>query len=180
MNIEFVGRNFHMTDEIRKFTESKLDKVERFLDEPIEVHVILEVEKHRHIAEMILSHRHGTMQATEETSDMNDAIHLVVDKIEKQARRSHKKFLQRQRRGRRPDDGWSMEVVDATSLSPGNGPRIIESSMIRVKPMSIEEATLELESSQHEFVVFRDSTSERVSVLYRRKDSNYGLISPES
>jgi putative sigma-54 modulation protein len=178
MNIEFVGRSYEIDDRVRSYAEKKLGKVTKFLEEPIDARFTLEVVKHREIADLYLSHRHGVMQATEETSQMLDAINLAVDKVEKQARRSRKKLVLNKRRAGRNGQNWPVEVLEAASVEAGT-PRIIKSSKIRIKPMSIEEAALQLESSKNEFVVFRDSASDRVAVLYRRKDNNYGLIAPE-
>ncbi|HXO21761.1 MAG TPA: sigma 54 modulation/S30EA ribosomal C-terminal domain-containing protein, partial [Thermoanaerobaculia bacterium] len=74
---------------------------------------------------------------------------------------------------------WPIEVLDRESVTAGSTPRIVQSSHLQIKPMTIEEAALQLEDSEQGFVVFRDSTSDRLSVLYKRKDDNYGLIAPE-
>lgn len=182
MHVEYVARNFDLTDEIRDYTEKKLAKVERFVEEPVEIRVTLEQEKHRLMAEIHLSHKHGVAQAAEETSEMIDAINLAVDKLEKQTRRSRKKFMAQRRKLDRQVESpsWPVEVLEGEPLSRHRERRVIKRSVLPIKPMSVEEAALELESSQNDFVVFRDSSSEQVSVLYKRRDSNYGLISPES
>jgi putative sigma-54 modulation protein len=182
MNIEFVGRSYQVDDRIRGFAEEKLRKVNKFLDEPVEVRVTLESEKHRHIAELHIAHRHGVLQATEENNDMYDAINLVVDKVEKQARRSKKRAIDKRRRADRAShDGqrWPVNIIAGESVGAGGTPRIIESTHLSIKPMTIEEAALVLRDGKNEFVVFRESSSHRINVLYRRKDSNYGLITPE-
>jgi putative sigma-54 modulation protein len=179
MNIEYVARNCQLDDGLRELADERLKKVRRFLDDPVDVHLTLDIEKHRHIAELLLHHRHGTLQATEEADDLRDAISLAVDKIEKQARRSHKKHHQARRRSGR-NDGWSMEVVEAASVGAGSERKIIEASMIQIKPMSIDEAAMQLENGRQEFIVFRDAEIDQISVLYRRRDGNYGLITPET
>lgn len=182
MNIEYVGRGYKLDDQVRSFTEEKIDKVMKFLDEPIDVRVTLEVEKHRHIADLHVSHRKGTLQATEETANMYEAVNLAADKLEKQARRSRKKLVDRKRRagrGAANDNIWPMEVVEGGSLKEGGAPRIIKTSSLRIKPMTLEEAALQLEESKNDFLVFRDSATDRVNVLYKRRDANYGLIAPE-
>lgn len=180
MNIELTGRHYHVGDRARQLIERKCEKLAKFLDEPVEVHVILEVEKRRQIAEFHVSHRHGVLQATEEAEHMREAIHAAIEKIEKQARRSRKKFMDQRRRAQRHDDGhhWPLDVLDATTLG-GERPRIIKTSKLSIKPMTIDEAALELDHSKNEFFVFRDSGTDRVSVIYRRKDENFGLIAPE-
>lgn len=179
MNIEFTGRNFSVSDRIKDFTENKLAKIVKFLSEPVDLHVILEAEKHHYKAEIHVHHRHGVLQASESSDHMRDAIQSAVEKIEKQARRARKKFTDKKRRSRRDDNHWPLDVLDPASVGTGSTPRIIKSTALPIKPMSIEEAALELSQSKNEFFVFLDSGTERVSVLYRRKDENYGLISPE-
>jgi putative sigma-54 modulation protein len=179
MNIEFVARNFQIDDATREFAERKLRKIYKFLQEPTEIRFILEVGKLSTSADLHLAHRFGIVRAREETGSMLDAIQLVIDKAEKQVRRSSKKFLDRKRRAE-PTNAWPVEVLEAASLEPGNAPRIVKASELAIKPMSLEEAAQHLKGSKNEFVVFRDSTSDRVGVLYRRKDQNFGLISPES
>jgi putative sigma-54 modulation protein len=180
MNIEYVARNYPLGDAIRGFTESKLQKVTKFLEEPVEVRVTLEVEKHRQIAELHVAHRHGVLQAREETGDMRDTVNAAVDKVEKQARRARKRFMDRRRRADRVDgQQWPVAVVERGSIAGGGPPRIIEATALSIKPMTIEEAALALADASEGFVVFRDAQSDKVSVLYRRSDDNFGLISPE-
>jgi putative sigma-54 modulation protein len=182
MNIEYVGRHYQVDDDLRQFAEDKLQKVSKFLDEPVEIRITLENSKHRQIADLHISHRHGVLQATEETDQMYDSLNLAVDKVEKQARRSHKKFVSSRRRADRASQNghrWPVNVLESASFGAAEGPRIIKSSHLQIKPMSIDEAALQLKTSKNEFVVFRNSVTEKVNVLYRRKDDNYGLITPE-
>lgn len=181
MNIEFTGRHFHPGDRVKQYTEEKISKMIKFLDEPVQIHVILETEKLRQIAEFHVSHRHGVLQAKEEAEHMREAIHAGIDKIEKQARRGRKKFMDRRRRAQRQDDNhhWPLEVLEASSVADGIQPRVIKTTRLPIKPMTIDEAALELDDSKNEFFVFRDSGTDRVSVIYRRKDANYGLIAPD-
>lgn len=179
MNIEYVARNFALQEDVRQFTADKLRKATKFLEEPVEVRVTLEVEKHRHVADLHVAHRFGVLQATEETPDMRDAINMAVDKVEKQARRSRKRHMDSKRRKdrvREEEQHWPLEVAVPDAGAP---PRVIEDSRTEIKPMTVEEAALALEDSRHAFVVFRDALSRRLSVLYRRRDANYGLIAPE-
>lgn len=180
MKIEYVARHFRLDEATREYAEKKLSKATKFLEEPIEVRLVLEEAKHRKIADIHASHRFGSLQATEETETFEDAINLAIDKIEKQARRSRKKAKDRKRRSQKNGpDKWPLEVLAPESIRTTDGPRIVESIQLSIKPMNLEEAALELESSDNQFVVFRDSESDRVSVLYRRRDDNYGLITPE-
>jgi putative sigma-54 modulation protein len=182
MNIEYVGRGYTLDDRIRGFVKDKLEKVDKFLEEPVEIRVTLEVEKHRQTADVHIAHKLGVLQAREEADDMYDALNSVVAKVVKQARRSRKKLTGRKRRaepGGRPQQ-WPIEILEPASLAAGSdGPRIVRSTHLKIKPMSIDEAALELQDSKNDFVVFRDANTDKVHVLYKRRDQNYGLIAPE-
>lgn len=181
MNVEYTGRNCRVDDRLRSYAKKKLQKVLKFIDEPVEIRLILEVEKRRRIAELHISHRHGMLQATEEAEEMRDAIHAAIDKVEKQARRSHKKHTASKRRAHRAvnDAHWPLEILEPQSISQGNAPKVIRTTRLPIKPMTIDEAALQLEDSKNEFFVFLDSSTDRVSVLYKRRDDHYGLIAPE-
>lgn len=182
MNVEYFGHHYHVDDELRSFTAGKLKKLTRFVEEPIDVRVTLAAEKHRFLAELQVTHRHGILQATEEHDEVRDAINLAVDKVESQARRSKTKFLTRKRRADHKNHQslrWPVNVLDGESVGGGEQPRVVKSGHFDIKPMTIEEAALELAGSKNEFVVFRESSSDRINVLYRRKDQNFGLITPE-
>lgn len=179
MKIDYVGRGYQLDDRVRSYTEDKLEKVTKFLQEPIEVRITLETEKHRQIADVHVAHRLGVLQATEEAGDMYDAVNAAVDKAEKQARRSRKKIRERKRREASNGQQWPLAILERESVGAGETPRVVRTTQLQIKPMSIDEAALQLEDSKNEFVVFRDAATDLVSVLYKRKDNNYGLIAPE-
>jgi putative sigma-54 modulation protein len=180
MKTEIIGRNVQVDDRLRRAVEAKLRKLEKFLDEPLETRVTLGTERHRHVAELHVTHRLGVLQGTEESDgNLLDAFQRVVGKVEEQARRSHGKLVDKHKRRRGGNHRWPVEVLDQESVGGGGAPRVIETSHLPIKPMTIEEAALELDGSEHGFVVFRDAASDRLNVLYKRKDRNYGLIAPE-
>ena len=182
MQIDYVGRNVQLDDATRTYTEKKLQRAIRFLEEPVEIRVILEKEGHRRIAELHVHHRFGVLQATEETSELREAILEAVEKIEKQARRARKKFMKKRRRNdRQVAHEWPVEVVERSSVGADSSspPRVVKTSTLSIKPMSLDEAALRLEGAKNDFVVFRDSDHGRVNVLYRRRDGDYGLVTPE-
>ena len=181
MQIDYVGRNVQITDDIRSYTESKMERATRFLEAPVDIRLTLEVEGHRQIAEIQIHHRFGDLHAEEESEELLDAIHEVIEKIEKQARRGRKKFLdQRRRGGRKLSQEWPVEVVSKESVGTERTPRVIKTSSLSIKPMSLDEAALRLESAKNDFLVFRDSDHGRVNVLYKRRDGDYGLVTPEA
>ena len=110
------------------------------------------------------------------------AIQEAVDKLEIQARRAKTRLKDHKKRAgseAKTDQGWGVDVLERESIASGE-PRIVERSSIPIKPMSIEEAVLQLDDSKPGiFWYFRNSSNDRVNVLYRRQDKNLGLITPE-
>ena len=197
MNIEYTARNHYQLDEsITSYFEKKLGKLERFLEEPIEVHLVLAVEKDRQIAELNVVHRHGDLHAQHVADDMRDAVLAVIETAAKQARRARKKFMDNRRRSERhvieeqqwveeagevavSEEHWPVDVIEAASLGSGDVPKIVKTNRLPIKPMTLDEASMRLQQSKNDFFVFLDSGTDQVSVLYRRKDQNFGLIAPE-
>ncbi len=184
---EISGRNFEVTHEIRDLLQKKLSKVEeKLFDDVIDVRVVLQVEKYRNICEIIIvgkDHHVKTVQESDES--MPDAINSAVDHVKRQAQKNRKKISDH-RTGRSkssaPADEWAVQVLDPERLAEkteDNGPRIIKTSNLSIRPMSIEHAALLLDDSKNEFIVFRDVDTDKVSVIYKRKDNNLGLIAPE-
>ncbi|PYV93320.1 MAG: ribosome-associated translation inhibitor RaiA [Acidobacteria bacterium] len=178
MKVEYTGRQIEITPAIKRFTEDHLRKIRKILGEMIEVHVILTVEKYRHIAEINLKSRTFKINGIEETHDMYTSINAVLEKIERQALKHKGKKIAKKRK---PGSGLPA-VISSFAVEPTRGnsetPRVIKSRSFAAKPMTVEEAVQEVTSSRSEFIVFRNAESERVSVVYRRKDGNFGLIEP--
>src|SRR4051794_36982046 len=183
MKTEIIGRNTPIDERLRGLVEKKLAKLEKLLMEPVEARVTLITEKHSHLAELHVTHRGGVLQGTEETDgSFQEAVQRAVAKVEEAARRTHQKTVDKRRRpADRGDRGqrWPIEVLEQDSVGEGRAPRVIETGHLAIKPMTLDEAALELDVSEHGFVVFRDAASDRLSVLYKRKDQHYGLIAPE-
>ena len=186
MKIEYFARNYTVDDGIRRYVEEKLKKLGKFLADPeaAEAKVTLEKEKHHFVAEVQVNDRFGALVAKDTANQLLDAVNLAVDKVETQAERARKKHKDRRRRAQRQDTNgnhWPVEVIARESVAPGSGtqPQVIETTQLQIKPMSIEEAALALEDRNLEFIVFRDMDTDRLSVLYKRRDENYGLIAPQ-
>jgi len=182
MAVDFTGRHVEITPAIREFTLEKLRKLDKVLDDINEVHVILTVEKHRHIAEIVVHSRTTTLSGSGETEDMYSAIGLVMDKLDRQAKK-HKDKVKRHSKKKRTESirtgpGVRPPKRRPVAASVPEGPRIIRSNRYQVKPMTPEEALLEADEIRDSFLVFRNSISQRISVLYRRPDGNFGLIEP--
>ena len=180
MRVNVTFRHMETSEPVRNYVEEKLPKVKKYIDEPVEAQVVLSVEKIRHKAEVSLAAKGITIKATDETADMYAAIDGVLDKLERQLKRykdkikKHKPLSGRERRVEKT-------VFSAVRIDEGHPePSIIKSDSFQVKPMSVDEAVMQMDLLEKEFLVFTDSSSEEINVVYRRKDGNYGLIVPQS
>lgn len=174
MRIEYTGRQTEVPDELRALAEKKLQKLSRVLHGITDAHVVLAADKHRQIAEVSVRSPHLVLAATEESADASLSLTTVIDKIARQAQRQMGKRQERKRRG--PARG-----VPVTADAPAEvRTRIVRSRRFVAKPMTVEEAALEIDGSAHGLVVFRNASTEQVSVLYRRQDGHLGLIEPEA
>jgi putative sigma-54 modulation protein len=178
MQITVTGRHFEITDALRQRIENKIHKLDRYLDGITDVHVVLSVEKHRHIAEIILQANGNSIRSLEETHDMYLAVDTVIDKVERQIRRQKRKGTDRKTRfiakesEMLADEGVVEEAVKEQ-------PRVIRSKRFAIKPMSIDEAAMQMGLSDDGFLAFLNSETEQMNVMYKRRDGNYGLIEPE-
>jgi ribosome hibernation promoting factor len=184
MNIHITGRHIDVTEAQKQLIESKLEKLERLIDGITDIHVTLSVEKYRQRAEIQVHSRGNTyLTATEESEDLYLSIQQVIEKIQTQARKHNAKRIGKKRRAARRVEGGTFNVL----AGPGareedggdeSGPRVVETQSFVIKPLSVEEAVAEIEGAGADFLVFHNALNERVNVIYRRRDGNYGLIDP--
>ena len=185
-----IGRNFAVTPDIRTLIDRKLAKiVDKLFDDVIEIRCVLQVQKYRNICEILIVGKEHDVKSVQESGDsMQDAINAAIDHLKRQAQKNRKKIRDHHRK-----DGnhakvdrvteWAVQVLEPGRLHQGRGasrtPRIVKTNSLPIRPMSIEEAALRLDDSKNEFIVFRDLDTDRVSVIYKRRDNNLGLIAPE-
>jgi len=186
MQVHITGRQVAITPALRKFAEEKLKKVEKLLGGSIEAHVVLVVEKRRHLAEIQVKSRTALLSGAEETEDLYASIGDVVEKLERQALKHKEKLANRKKRGGRRIAA-SLPIPEpkakpkrpVTSDAAPRAPRIFPSDRYRLKPLSAEDAAMELDSAGGDLLVYRDDQTYRVNVVYRRQDGNFGLVDPE-
>ncbi|MGD8896458.1 MAG: ribosome-associated translation inhibitor RaiA [Acidobacteriota bacterium] len=183
MKIEFTGRQTEIPNEVRRLAERKLQKVTRLLPRMTRAHVILTADKHRQVAEVSVHSRNLDLSAVEVSTNPRLSVSNAMDKLLRQAQRQHAKRRVRKGAGsaRRPAAAGAKPAagVEEAAGSP-EYPRVIRNRRRAVKPMTLDEATLELETRAEGVLVFRDAGTERMCVLYRRADGHLGLIEPEA
>ena len=174
MDIIVTFRRMEPVESLRVYAQEKLSKLRKFLDTPIEAHVVLEVEKFRHIADVTVNIDGATIKGVEETEDMYSAIDQVMDKIEIQVKRHRSKI-----RERRPEAPRGEASEEPAAQTGEEVPAIVVEKLV-TKPMDPEEAAMQLNMSQQDFLVFRNARSKEMNVLYKRRDGNLGLIEPSN
>lgn len=179
MQIAVNFRHMESSEAVRTYVEEKLSRVKKYIDEPIDAQVVLSVQKKiHHRAEVTMVAKGLTMKSAEETEDMYAAIDLMVDKIERQLKRYKDKL--KNHKGRDNSRQVQKSVIAARSVDEGAPePEIVRSHSFFVKPMSVEEAVMQMDLLDKNFLVFTDDRSEEMNVVYRRTDGNYGLIVPQ-
>jgi putative sigma-54 modulation protein len=188
MRVEYTGRHLEVPEEVRRLGERKLRKLAKVLPGITDVHVVLAADKHRQIAEVSVHSPNLDLSAAEESADLGGSLSTVMDKVTRQAQRHIGKRRERKRRApARATALWAGVLGPGTATradrargEEAGAPRVIRSRRFVVKPMTVEEAALEVGASDEGLVVFRDARTERVSVLYRRRDGNLVLIEPEA
>jgi putative sigma-54 modulation protein len=174
MNLNFTARHTNITPEIKTYCEKRVKNLEKRLGHPVEVDLILSVEKYRKKVEINLKSRRMVLNVTEETHDMLNSLGIAFDNIEKRLKKERQKLRERKRRKNR-----EKETFSSLSIPEEQRRRIIRSDYYSLKPMSLEEALLQFDLDKKEVFVFRKFGSEKWAVIYRRKDGDYGLIEPE-
>lgn len=180
MRYEYTGRHITVTPALKKHAKEHLEKLDKILDSaPMTAHIILEVEKHRQNAEIVVTWRDHTFTGTASTKDMYDSITKAATKIEKQLFRLKDRFASRKRTNVSTSRASSKPAAAEPAAPAASAePRIIRTRRHSVKPMTAEEAAGAITASTEQFVVFRDAETGRFGVVYKRKDGHFGLIQP--
>ena len=177
MQTSVTFKNFDSSENLKSYVCDKLDRFDKFIDTPAIATVVLSIEKFRHIAEINISGGRLNIKGKEETNDMYPAIDMVLDKIEKQIKKAKEKIRKR----RSGSKARTKNIMDEDPVSADNE---IENQVmiknIEYKPMDLDEALMQMELVTYNFLVFTDSKTDKVNVLYRRNDGSYGLIQPSS
>jgi len=177
MKISVTFRNGEGENWQKVYAEERILKLKRYLDMPAEARIILSTEKFRSFAEINLSANGWNVNAKEEAKDMHLAIDRCIEKIEKQLKKQKEKVREHKPNSIRHAEekiGESEEEEESTAS------KIVETRRVVLKPMSLDEAVMEIEGSKTHFIIYRDSSSENVSLVYRRDDGNYALIETNS
>lgn len=180
MQITITTRNIENTEALKRYAEEKITRLQKFVDQITSAHIILSVEKHRQMAEVTLHVRELTIRGEESSDNLYSAIDLVADKLERQILRYKEKIVEHSGRGSgRSRSREELAPAEDESFLE-DGPRIVKTKRFAMKPLSPDEAAVQMDLLSHNFFVFRNARTQEVNVLYRRRDGDYGLIEPTS
>jgi putative sigma-54 modulation protein len=178
MRLQVKGRNLEVSEQIRKYAEDKLGKLDKLVKDPTRVELELAVEKNpsisdNHVAEATVWTKGPVLRARESSGDMKASIDQLVSKLERQVKRYREKRRVAPRRHAPQPTETELPEIDDTAVA------ITKTKQFTVNPMTPDEAVLQLELVGHDFFVFRNAESNGINVVYRRRDGRYGLIEPQ-
>lgn len=172
MNIIINGKHLDITPALKKYAGGKIKKFERYLSDISEAVVTLSIEKYRHKAEVLLKVNGVLIQAEGVTGEIYSSIDEVSEKLERQIKKYKEKLVSH----RRYAEKSSGENIEASVV--GESGMIIKNKRFELKPMSADEASMQMELLDKDFFIFLNAISGDINVIYRRKDGNFGLIEP--
>lgn len=173
MNIIINGKHLDVTPALRSYAEEKVKKFERYIADISEAVVTMSVEKFRHKVEVLLKVNGVMIQAESVTGEIYSSIDEVSEKLERQVKRYKEKLTNR----RKGTSGKHIETPAKSTRAPEHGV-IIKNKRFELKPMSPDEASMQMELLDKAFYVFINDLSGDINVIYRRNDGNFGLIEP--
>ncbi len=176
MKMNYTGKNMDVTDALRDVTEKKLSKLDKYFQTDVSGNVTFGTEKNRKIIEVTINLPGTILRAEESSDDMYASIDKAIDVLERQVRK-HKTKLQK--RYKNSETIRFENVPSPTKEDEEDKPTLVKRKRFGLKPMSTDEAILQMELLRHNFFVFMDAETEDVTVVYKRKDGNYGLIEPD-
>ena len=168
------GKNIEVTEALREKVTKKMGRLEKFFNPGTEVHVTMSVEKTRHIIEVTIPFNGVVLRAEEANDDMYTSIDKVIDLLERQIRRYKTRLEKSLHEAAYVPGNFTIrdEVEEEHEFN------IVRTKKFAIKPMSVEEAVLQMNLLGHEFFMFSNAETNEVNVVYKRKDGNYGLIEP--
>jgi len=173
MNVHYTARKTALTPEIRAYCEKRLARLKDLVDAVLDVNVILNIQRTRNKAEIHVRAVGVGYVVIEETQDMMDSLNRAFDTLETRIRKDRAKWREKKRRG-----GRERKALAPVVAVPEPENRVIRASFFSLKPMSLEEAIIQLDAKAKEVFLFRREGSQEWAAVYRRKDGQYGLIEP--
>ena len=179
MRVSVIAKNTTVTPALKDMIEKKLSKVKRYFNPDVEAKATLSVQKSKQKIEITIPFNGVLLRAEEATDDMYKSIDLVVNKLERQIRKQKTKLSRKNHESLRFSQLDEVAFEDEDDKIEEENGKVVKVKKFGIKPMSVEEAILQMELIGHNFFVFQDFEENKISVLYKRKDGDYGLLEPD-
>jgi putative sigma-54 modulation protein len=178
MQIDITFKNMESSDALKDYAFKRLSKMERYIDRTGEAHIVLSIEKRRHKADVTFTADGTVINAVEITEDLYAAIDMVMDKLERQIKKHKQKMQDKKSQGKSTPE----EAVEAPSPKTTRKarPRIVRERNYFVKPMNLDEAILQLNLDPASFIIFQNTESNQINLLYKRPDGDLALVETQS
>lgn len=176
MNILIRGEKVEVTKSIENYIKEKLQRLDKYIEnsDKVKATVVINVINHNQKVEVTIPLKNFILRAEETQEDLYAAVDIVVDKIERQIRKNKTKLMSKKMK--ETNKGFNLELVEDFEEKEDT---VVKRKKIEVKPMSEEEAIIQMELLGHQFYLFKDSETLKPTVVYKRKDNNYGIIETE-
>ena len=177
MEIIIRGDKMQITDAMKDYINEKLGKLEKYLEnsDAVRANVIVKVKNHEQTVEITIPLKSFILRSVETKEDFYAAVDKTIDKLERQVRKNKTKLMAKQNKA---SYDFNFEKIDFKEEIEDEH-KVIKRKTIEVKPMNEEEAILQMELLNHEFYMYKDSETNKPTVVYKRTDGNYGLIESE-
>ena len=178
MQVNITFRNLDPTEALKTHVKDRVERVQRFIDRPTEAHAVLHLENLHHHAELTVKAGRFLLRGTSKTGDMYASIDAAADKIEKQLKKHKEKLFSHKATplAELPPVEVRHDVLAVAEAPAKPSPRVVKSTEFQARPMTIEEAILQLDLLDSHFYVFQNAKDRTINVVFRRPDGNLGLI----
>ena len=174
MRVTVIGKNINVTPALKEIIEKKISKLDRYFNPGVEARATLSVQRNRQIFEVTIPFNGVILRCEEATDDMYKSIDLVENKLERQIRKQRTKLSRKNNSSLKFSNIEEVAIEDEERTG-----EIVKIKKFNIKPMTAEEAILQMELVEHDFFVFKDADTNNINVIYRRKDGNYGILEPD-
>ncbi|MEW5854316.1 MAG: ribosome-associated translation inhibitor RaiA [Myxococcota bacterium] len=185
MQVSVTFRHMEPTGALKEFANEKVQRINKLFHKPAEAHVVLSLEKYMHKADVTVSANGLMMRGEEKSEDMYQSIDRAIEKIERQLKRYQGKVRNHKARedGKfkvrlnvLEPDGPVAEANAEVPVESAPAPKVVRTREFVAKPMTVDEAIMQMDLLHNDFLVFQNSATHEINVIYRRKDGNLGLI----
>lgn len=188
MQVSVTFRQMEATPALKNHAADRVQRIAKFISKPTDAHVVLSLEKYMHKADITLNTNGLLIRGAEKSDDMYASIDRAIEKIERQLKRYREKLKHHKPRASDGEYRVRLNVIEGASVEPDDdaldqaarAPLVIKSEEFVTAPMTVDEAVMQMDLLDNNFLVYQNAESKQVNVIYRRKDGDLGLIEADA